>query len=82
MGVLRDVVRRPAATYRVLVTVLVVAYLVSAIGASDTPSDGALYYVGAGGWAVFLVTLVLTVTFSIALLITKLRRPEPVEEAP
>ena len=81
MEFFRNTIQRPAATYRVLVTVLVVGFLCSAIGATSTPSRGGLYYVGATSWAVFIVTLAVTAVFTIVLLVTRSgRRTSPKEQ--
>lgn len=51
--------------YQVLVPVLVGAGLLSSIGSDKTSGEGGTYYVGATGWFIFCLTLVITAVFSI-----------------
>ena len=53
--------------YRILGPVLVITFLISGVGGgNDTPSDGVTYYLAAGGWFAFGITLFVTVLFTIA----------------
>ncbi len=75
MSRLRKLVERPGTVYRVLVPSLVVWWFVSGIGGGDkTSRDGGLYYAGATGWALFLVTLLVIVMFSVVVVARRLRR--------
>ena len=64
---------RPKRVYPVLVVVLVGLWLLGRIGRHKHASDGAAYYVGAVGWFGFLITVVLTLLYSLALGIHVLR---------
>ncbi len=68
MEQMRRLLDRPQMAYRILVPLLVVCWFVGGIGADKTSSDGGTYWVGATGWAGFLLTLLITVLFSIVLL--------------
>lgn len=65
MGIVRGVLDRPRAVFAVLVPLMVVAWFVSGVGDERTASEGGLYWVGAIAWAVFGITLVLTVVFAV-----------------
>ena len=73
MGRLLD---RPMLAYRLLAPLLVVTFLLSGIngGNSDnTPDDGFAYYLSAGGWVAFGVTLLATVAFTLVVLAHSIR---------
>jgi hypothetical protein len=71
MGRLLD---RPMLAYRVLAPLLVVAFLLSGInGGDNTPDDGFVYYLSAGGWLAFGVTLLATVAFTLVVLVHSIR---------
>ena len=60
--------------YRVLVPLLVVFWFVGGIGSDKTSGEGGTYWIGATGWAGFLVTLLITVLFTITLLARRVLR--------
>ena len=63
----------PNRVYPVLVVMLVGLWLLGGIGHRKHASDGAAYYVGAVGWFGFLITVVVTLLYSLALGIRLLR---------
>lgn len=64
----RRLLDRLQLAYRVLVPLLVVFWFLGGIGAHKPSSEGGTYWIGATAWAGFLLTLLITVLFSIALL--------------
>lgn len=56
-------------------TLMVVSFLVSAIGSDKKRSEGGTYWVGAVGWFAFCLTVVATAAFTLVLLVrSRLRR--------
>jgi hypothetical protein len=74
MGRLLD---RPMLAYRVLAPLLVVTFLLSGTNggnnSDNTPDDGFVYYLSAGGWVAFGVTLLATVAFTLVVLVHSIR---------
>ena len=70
----RRLLGRPQVIYRVLVPLLVVFWFAGGIGGGKTSSDGGTYWLGATGWAGFLLTLLITVLFTLTLLARRVLR--------
>jgi hypothetical protein len=70
----RRLLGRPQIVYRVLVPLLVMFWFVGGIGKDKTSSEGGTYWVGAISWAGFLVTLLITVLFTITLIARRVLR--------
>ena len=66
---------QPVKVYRVMVPLLVVAWFAAGVGGDDTPSSGGLgYRVGATFWAIFLLTLLFIILFTLALAVHRVLR--------
>lgn len=74
MNSIRRVFQQPRLVFGMLVPILVVMWFLSAVGGDRTPSDGALYWVGAGAWMLFGVTLLVTAAYAITQVIRLMRR--------
>lgn len=67
---MRRFLDRPLRTYRILGPLLVIFFLISGIQQGDsTPSDGWVYRFTSLAWAAFGITLVITVAFTLTLLL-------------
>jgi hypothetical protein len=62
---------RPKVTYVVLVVAMVGLFALSAVGQSDGSS---LAWIGATGWFGFMLAVLLTIVYSVALVVRSLRR--------
>lgn len=70
---MRGLFDKPKVVYGILVPLLVGLWFLSGVGGERTPSDpGALYRIGAIAWFFFGLTLVITVVYTVTLLIRQL----------
>ncbi len=65
---------KPSRVYRVVLPLLVVAFALSFVGRQSTPSEGGTYWVGASGWFAFDVLLLVTLAFTVAVVIRAVAR--------
>ena len=63
---------RPKRVYAVLIPLLLVAFLVSAVGSRNQTHDFR-YWVGATGWFVFFVGMLVTLAYSAFVVVSRLR---------
>lgn len=72
----RDLLHRPLLAYRVLVPLLVAFWFVSGVGGGNgaDADDSDLYWIGQLGWALFLVTALTTILFTLAVLARRVLR--------
>lgn len=69
---MRDMFDKPQTVYGILVPLLIGLWFLSSLARGRTPSDpGALYRIGATAWFFFGLTLVLTLLFSLAVLVRR-----------
>jgi hypothetical protein len=66
---IRRVFQRPRLVFSVLVPTLVATWFLAGVGGDRTPSDGGLYYVGAGFWVCFGAVFVTTVLYTLVQLV-------------
>ena len=64
---------KPKRVYAVLIPLVLVTFLVSAVGSRNHEHDFR-YWVGATGWFSFCVSLLVTLAFSAYVVVTGLRR--------
>jgi hypothetical protein len=64
---------RPKATYVVLVVAIVGFFALSAVG-NTGDKDTNVTWIGNVGWALFMISVAVTIVFSVALLVRTLRR--------
>ena len=63
--------------YKVLLPLLLVAFVVSSIGKDKTLGQGGTYWIGASGWFAFGVLLLTTIVFTVVVAIRAVaRRPK------
>ena len=74
---MRNLLARPKRVYPVLVVLLVGLFALSAVGNtndSHKATHGASYWIGAIGWIGFLITLLLIVLYTLAVVTTRVAR--------
>lgn len=74
---IRRTLAQPRSTYAVLAPLLVLCWFLSGVGGGNdgaSPDDGASYYVGAFGWALFCILLLATVVYTVVVLVRQNRR--------
>lgn len=70
---MRGLFEKPKTVYGILVPLLVGLWFLSGVGGDRTPSDpGALYRIGATAWFFFGLMLVITVVYTLTLLVRRL----------
>lgn len=74
MNSMRRVLQQPRLVFGTFVPILVATWFLSAIGDDLTPSDGGLYWVGAGAWMLFGLTLLVTAAYAVAQVVRLMRR--------
>ena len=72
----------PGRIYKVLLPLLLVAFVVSSIGNDKTPSQGGTYWIGASGWFAFGVLLLSTIVFTVVVAIRAVARRPKGSQAP
>lgn len=77
MRAVRWVINTPARVFGVLVPLLVAFWFLAGVGGERTPSDGGLYYVGAGFWVAFGLTFVFTLFYALGQLVRLVFRRSP-----
>jgi uncharacterized membrane protein YhaH (DUF805 family) len=71
----------PKRVYLALAITIVAGFALSAVGNSGTEAENAasdVGWIGAVGWFAFLVAILLTLLFTVALLLRRLRHRQPV----
>ncbi|MBV9485607.1 MAG: hypothetical protein JO246_06070 [Frankiaceae bacterium] len=74
---MRRLFDRPGVTYTTLVVAMVILFGLSAVGNSGSDAQNAkssVGWIGAIGWFGFLLTILATVAFSLALVVRRIRR--------